>query len=177
MDVELRVDGRPTETGGVTVVLDKIENGKAYYTVERTGAIQDDLGTDTVMVDKTGVYVVGTTMGTMTPPQNLQLPADVKEGSKWESNSKIVQENGQELSEQSVYLVKGIKKVKTKVGEYDALLVTSTGTANVKSMGADQKAKYETEAYYVKDRGLVKATFTMTFTGKTPNHVTIEETK
>lgn len=177
MNVELRVKGQPTKTGGVTVKLMKVEGDTATYQMERTGGIAEDLGTDTILVDKTGVYVVGSTTGTITPPKNLQLPSVLTPNTKWPSKTKVSRSDGQELEENSTYVVQGTKSITTQVGKYDALVVTSTGTALVKTLNGQKKAKYETTSYYVKDRGMVKAVISMTLEGQQPNEVVIEETK
>jgi hypothetical protein len=177
MDVELRVKGRPVKTGGVTAHLESVENGKATYKIERTGAIAEDLGSDTVVLDKDGIYMTGSSIGTIEPAQSLQVPAKLSPGTKWHTKSKVKKADGQEIEEDSDYRVTGFEKVKTQVGEYDALVIESTGTASVNAMGNKEKAKYETKYYYVKDRGLVKAVLTMTFTGKAPDSVIIEESK
>jgi|GEM_PF-1373457 len=177
MNVELRVSGREPQTGGVTVKLTKVDADSATYEVERTGGIADELGSDTIVVDKTGVYITGNTTGTISPAKSLQLPAVVTPGTKWPSKSKVSSSNGQELEDDSTFVVKGVQSITTKAGKYDALVVTSTGTALVKTIDGQKKAKYDTTTYYVKGKGMVKASVTMTFQGKTPNEIVIEETK
>lgn len=177
MNVEMRVKGRPTITGAVTAKLSKVEGETATYTIERTGGIEADLGTDTILVDKTGVYIVGTTVGSMTPAKSLQLPSDLKPGASWTTESKVSKTDGTELTENGKYVVKGTEKLTTKVGTYDALVVTSTGTGTVKVQGKTNPATYNATSYYVKDRGLVKQIINLTLQGQPSNSVTIEESK
>lgn len=176
MDVELRVKGRPTKTGGVTAHLEKVEDGKVTYKIERTGAIAEDLGSDTVVLDKDGIYMTGSSVGTIEPEKSLQMPAKLTPGTKWHTKSKVTK-GEQVIEEDSDYRVSGFEKVKTAVGEYNALIIESTGTASVSALGKKNNAKYDTKYYYVKDRGLVKAVLTMTFAGQQPESVVIEESK
>lgn len=177
MNVEMRVKGRATMTGAIVSKLVKIDGETATYSIERTGGIAADLGTDTILVDKSGVYIVGTTVGTMTPDKSLQLPADLKPGATWETHSKVSKTDGTELTENGKYIVKGIEPLTTKVGKYEALVVTSTGTGTVKVQGQTNPATYNATSYYVKDRGLVKQIINLTLKGQPANSVTIEESK
>jgi len=177
MNVEMALKGQPVKTGGITAKLEKVENGVATYSIARTGGIAADLGTDTIVVDKTGVYITGTSVGTIKPEKSLQLPADLKTGSTWQSNSSVTKTDGTELSDNSTYTVKGIEKLTTKVGSYDALVVTSTGTGSVKVGGETHPATYNTVSYYVKNRGLVKQIINLAIGKQAPNSVTIEESK
>jgi len=176
MNVEMRVPSRPTLTGAILPKLVKVEGDTATFSVERTGGIAADLGTDTIFVDKTGVYITGTTVGTMTPSKSLQLPANLAPGATWTTHSKVSKTDGTELTENGTYVVKGTEKLTTKVGTYDALMVTSTGTGTVKFQGKTNPATYSAVSYYVKDRGLVKQIINLTLTGQPRNSVTIEET-
>ena len=177
MDVELRVKGMPTKTGGMTMKLEKIENGAATYAIERTGAIADDLGNEKAVVDATGIYSTENSNATITPDKNLVLPSDLTPGKTWPSKTKVVRNDGQELEEQSTFKVVGEQTVTTKKGTQKALLVTSSGTANVKMPSGPKKAKYETQSWYVKGRGAVKVVITLTLEGQSPNSVVVEESK
>jgi hypothetical protein len=177
MDVELRVKGMPTKTGGMTMKLEKIENGAATYAIERTGAIADDLGNEKAVVEPSGIYSTENSNATITPDKNLVLPSDLTPGKTWPSKTKVVRNDGQELEEQSTFKVVGEQSVTTKIGAQKALLVTSSGTANVKMPGGPKKAKYETKSWYVKGRGAVKVVITLTLEGQAPNSVVVEETK
>lgn len=177
IDVELRVKGRPTKTGGVSIKLDKVEGEKAIYTIERTGAIADDLGNETIEADATGIYTTANTTATVTPARNLTLPSGLSDGKTWPSASKVVRNDGQELEEKSTFKVVGVQDVTTKRGPQKALLVTSTGTATVSLGEKKQQAKYETKSWYVKGRGPVKLEITLALPGQPVNTVIVEETK
>lgn len=175
MDVTLKAPDVPEKTGGVQVTLDKVEGNQAYFKVARTGAIAEDLGDDTVMVDATGVYMAGTSIGTISPEKFLAMPANPTPGKTWKLQTKVTRKDGQEIQENSTYKVEGIRDVKTKNGNQRALLVTSDGTANV-SMGTQtQKAKYQTKSWYVKGVGPVRIEIALTATGQPTRTLVVEQ--
>lgn len=177
MDVELRVKDMPTKTGGVTMKLTKLDAKEATYAIERTGAVADDLGNETVVVDATGVYTTENSAAKTTPAKNLVLPADLSPGKTWASATKVVRNDGQELEEKSTFKVVGEQSVTTKAGTQKALLVTSSGVAFVKIAGAKKQAKYETKSWYVKGRGPVKLEISLALQGQPANSVVVEQTK
>ena len=175
MDAELKSPEMATKTGGVTISLNKVEGDKAYFTIARTGAIAGDLGDDMVMADSNGVYMNGTSIGTVTPSTFLALPADLTPGKTWKQKTKVVRNSGEEIAEDSVYKVVGMSDVKTKSGMQKALLVTSTGTAVVSLGGRKESPKYETKSWYVKGVGQVKVEISLTSPGKPTRTLTVEQ--
>lgn len=174
MDVKLSGAQVAQQTGGVSVELEKVEGEKAFFKVVRTGAVGDSLGTDLVMVDKEGVHAIGNTMGKLTPASYLALPNDLTPGKTWKVKNKIEQATGQQVEEDSVYKVEGIRDFKTKTGMQKALLVTSTGDASVTAGGSTQKMKSSTKNWYLKGIGQVKTEITFTIAGKPANTITVE---
>jgi hypothetical protein len=71
------------------------------------------------------------------------------------------------------FKVEGVEKLKTKVGEYDALLVTSKGSGTVQG----QKLRMETQSWHVKGRGNIKTIMKTFDATNRPNTITIQETK
>jgi len=176
LDVTLKAPDLPAETGGVAIEWDKVEGDKALFKITRTGAIAEDLGNNTGMVDATGVYLTGTSIGTITPDKFLALPADLTPGKTWNMKNKVSHKNGSEIAEDSVYKVEGVRDVKTKSGNQKALLVTSNGTANVSSPGQSPvKAKYTTKSWYVKGVGPVRIEISLTLPNMPPRTVLVEQ--
>jgi hypothetical protein len=175
MDLVLRTPGQPARTGGVVAQLEKVEGGKAFFKIVRTGALAQDLGDDSVMVDSTGVYMVGTSIGTITPTKFLALPADLAPGKTWPLKTKVVRQDGQEIQEDSVYKVEGVRDLQTKGGTQKALLVTSNGTAIVSKDGKKDTAKYQTKSWYVKGLGPVKIEISLTSPGQPTQTLTVEQ--
>ena len=175
MDLVLKTPDQPARTGGVVAELEKVEGAKAFFKVVRSGALAKDLGDDSVMVDSTGVYMTGTSIGTISPEKFLALPADLAPGKTWPLKTKVVRQDGQEIQEDSVYKVEGVRDLTTKSGVQKALLVTSNGTAIVSQGGTKTTAKYQTKSWYVKGVGPVKIEISLTSPGKPTQTLTVEQ--
>ena len=156
MDVEMKTPDQPARTGSVSFKFDKIDGDKAHFKVSRTGAVAEILGDNEGYADASGVYMTGTSIGTITPDKFLALPSNLTPGKTWNLKNKISANNGQTIAEDSVYKVQGERDVKTKAGVQKALLVTSTGSATQTSGGTTIKHKYETKSWYVKGEGPVR---------------------
>jgi hypothetical protein len=160
-------------TGDQSIVLDSVTNGKALYKVTRTDSLKDHLGDEDWSLEKDGVFIIGNSqMGSGF--RDKQAASTLTPGASWTSATKI-DYNGSTLEQNLKLAVVGMKHVKTKAGEQDALLVTAKGT--LKNKGTTSRV--EASAWYVKDKGMVKNVLTLT-TGKPkepPAVITIEETK
>jgi len=161
--------------GTQTVHLKSTENGKAVYEIERTGGLGDQLGTDTVSLEKKGIFVTQSTMYTSDAP-NLDMPANVAVGAKWPNKGKLTMKTGQHFEQDMNFEVIGERQVTTKVGAQTALLIVATGNLKI------DQAKYRMESsqWYVKDKGLVKSEIKMLALGNPkakPQVITIQETK
>jgi len=167
--------GNHTYTGSETVHLQSVSNGKAIYEIERTGGLGDRLGTDTVSLQKDGIYVTKSTKLTSDKP-TLDMPASVAAGATWHNVGKYTMEGEHTFEQNVTFRVVGEKPLKTAVGAYGALLVSAIGQMTMD----DTKYRMESKEWYVKDRGLVKNEISMTAlaTPKAkPQLITIEETK
>ncbi len=173
MDLRLTGDNLD-QSGGISVELEKVEDGRAHFKVLRTGAIGESLGTDYVMVDSAGIHATGNSMGKLTPENYLALPADLTPGKTWRVKNKIVRDSGQEVEEDSVYKVEGIRDFKTKSGVQKALLVTSSGNASVTTGGDTKKMKNTTKSWYVKGVGLAKSEISFIMPGQPSNTIVVE---
>ncbi len=175
MSVQLTGTGI-SQTGEVSVELDKVEGQTATFKVVRSGAVGDSLGSDFVTVDAKGVNAVGNSMGKLSPGSYVALPADLTPGKTWNVKNKIERENGQQVEEDSVYKIEGLQDFKTKSGSQKALVVTSSGTATVTNAGDVKKMKSTTKSWYIKGLGLAKTEITFTEPGQPTNTITVEVT-
>lgn len=159
-----------TSTGEQSFKLDSVADGKAIYKLTRTEGLGDKLGDEDWSLEKDGVFIIGNSkMGSGFRDQ--QANADLKPGSSWVSSAKM-EYGGADMEQNLKLSVVGMKHIKTKAGEYDALMVTAKGTLK----SGETTSRVEANAWYVKDKGMVKNVLTVT-TDKKPQVITIEETK
>lgn len=168
--VELEiVSGTQVHTGTQTTTLEKIEDGKASFHVDRTGGLAM-LGSGDYSLEKDGVYAVGSSLGTVS--RSIELPADVAPGKTWTVDFKL-EASGSDLQYKATMKAVAVEKVKTKAGTFDAIRIESAGpgTHNGKPI------KMTMKGWYAKGQGAVKMEMTITDeTGKT-NSTTIERVK
>jgi len=146
-----------TGTGAESVKFTGMQNGKALFDIERTGALEP-LGSEHVSLDTNGVTVESTDPGQL-DSHPLDMPADLKPGANWKTDYKVTIPKTDTAAEtnsadHSVFKVVGTQKVMTKLGNYDAVLVTSEGTDTLNG----QSFTLKTQSWYVKDLGAVKIT-------------------
>ncbi len=153
-------------TGTQTVRLKEMRDGNAIFMIERTGGLAQ-LGDQEMSLEKDGLYVTQSTIAKVN--HDLELPADVTPGKMWDNKTEV---EGQ-ISLNSKFKVVGVQKVKTKVGDRDALFVTSTGEGTMRG----QKVKVTSENWFVKGVGGVKSVLKIAFPGGKTETVTVEETK
>jgi hypothetical protein len=166
-----RRGGGPSISGGRVVRLTGIVDGKALYDIDNTGGLEA-MPDEKLSVEKDGIYTVGLSGGTMTPARNLSLPADLTPGKTWPNKTTLKMDSGQTLVADHTYKVVGEQKVKTKAGEFDALLVEAGGPTEQNGM----KMQAQMKIWLVKDVGPVKMEMTMNVNGKPVTHI-IEATK
>lgn len=170
MNMEVVTTGNSgNRTGSQTTTLKKYKNGVAIYSVQRTGGLAD-LGSMEVRLEKSGIFVQSSPLAKI-GPHDIEMPASLEPGTKWQSNSEI-DNPGQKIKIDSTFRVVRFEKVTTKKGSYDALLISSTGSG---MMNGD-KIVMETRSWYVKDRGNVKAVITTKSAKGKVNTVTLQET-
>lgn len=168
------MEGNPSFSGSQTMQLKSVEKGRAIYEVERTGGLGDQLGTETVSLERDGVFIIKSTKFTG-DVHNLDMPSKVPVGATWKNTGKL-EMPGQKFEQDLKFTVSGRARVTTPVGTQEALLVKSTGQVTING------AKYRmvSSQWYVKDRGVVKSVISMTGIGvKKPKtqQITIQETK
>ncbi|HTQ10750.1 MAG TPA: hypothetical protein VMI31_11805 [Fimbriimonadaceae bacterium] len=162
-------------TGSQTVHLQSVAGGKAVYEIERTGGLGDQLGTDTVTLQKDGIYVTNTTKLTTKEP-TLDMPSSVEPGKTWKNEGKFTMEGGHSFDQDITFTVVGEKPVKTEAGSYTGLLVKGAGQLTIDG----KKYRMVSGEWYVKEKGLVKNEISMTPLGSPhakPQLITIQETK
>lgn len=139
-----------TEEGTQQVKYQGMVDGAPTYKIVRTGSL-DQLGDETVTVKTDGVHLVQSSMGTLDAP-SLALPADVAPGKKWTSKQSITNATNQKTEFTMNYEVTGTEKVTTKAGDFDCLVVKSTGTL---SQGG-KDTKFTGTVWHAKKVGTVK---------------------
>jgi hypothetical protein len=161
---------KDVSTGSQQFELEAVENGEARYRQTWTGGL-NALGASVIAVRKDGVYTVENAGREVTPAQ-LELPADPQAGYDWSGSSSFFLPGGQKVSQQTKLNVVGQQKVKTKAGEFDALVVKVKGTLDMEG----KKSPVDMTYWYVRDMGPVKVEFSSVVEGK-PAKVTIQAVK
>lgn len=158
-----------TMTGAQTTSFKEMKDGKAIYTIERTGQLAN-LGRQEVSLEKDGIYVTDSTIAKV--DHDLEMPSDLAPGKTWTSRT-VVDNPGQKMDVKSTFKVVGTQKVKTKVSERDALLITASGEGTINT----DKVRMESQSWYVKGLGAVKSIIKTTYPGGRVETVTIQESK
>lgn len=169
--VELEiVSGTQVHTGTQTTTLEKIEDGKATFHVDRTGGLAM-LGSGDYSLEKDGVYAIASSLGTIS--RSIELPADVAPGKSWTVDFKLEASGGSNLQYNATMKAVAIEKVKTKAGTFDAIRIESAGPGT----HSDKPIQMTMKGWYAKGEGAVKMEMTIKDeTGQT-NSTTIERVK
>ncbi len=172
MDLERRMEGSPDiVTGSQTYHLKEVKDGKALFVAVRTGGLAL-IGDTDISLEADGIYAMSSTIGTITPHQ-LELPAKLDIGSKWNAETKIELGGGITIEHKSVNKVIGIQKIKTPAGSYDALLIQSSGPATIQG----EHKEIRTRAWFVKGLGAVKMEVVETSKDGSKQTILIQNTK
>lgn len=153
------------------VALTEVKDGVATFTVRRSG-ILDQFGAETLKLDANGVSLTGFERATLAAPA-LNAPATLEIGKKWDSTVDLTAEGGQAAKITMTMRSVREEKVRTKAGEFDALLVTGQGT--VTSAGASSKVSVQ--QWMVKGVGIVKQEHVQTPAEGSPSKMTLELVK
>lgn len=127
-----------------------------------------DLPSETYAVEKTGIYGVSLG-GTEVKPRVMALPAVVEIGKTW--SGKTTYQQPQTVIIDTTFKIVGREKVKVLAGEYDALLVSETGTLKI---GDNPSTKVSGKSWFVSGIGAVKRTMTQTDSAGKTSNITIE---
>ncbi len=175
IDVELRIgSGSPAEqvsSGSVQTVFTGMKGGVAHFKTSRTGALEQFGGTEEVTCEPDGIYTISTSLGKI-GSKHLELPAKLTPGATWSVKTTMTTSDGRNITGDDVFTAKGIKQVKTKAGDFEALVVESKGTAVIDG----KKARTKTVSWYVRGKGQVRLEDAVTADGKTQT-IILEESK
>lgn len=166
----LRPGSSPLE-GDQTIAFKSLESDHATFLTSRGGALAD-LGSEEVSLEPDGVYVTSSSVGDI-GGKSLELPSVLKPGTEWSRKSEITKSNGQKVSYDAKFKVVRIEKVKTPAGEFDGLLISSDGPAEIDG----QKFRMTVKSWYVKDVGPVKISTQLKAAKGPEQTMTIEATK
>jgi hypothetical protein len=157
-------------SGTQTMRLKEMKDGKAVFTVERTGNLAQQLGGMEVRVEKDGVYVHSSPIATV-GERDLELPADLTPGKTWTTTTKVDRES-QKMDLKNTFKVAGVEPVTTKRSKYeDALLVTSVGEGTL----SGSRVRIETRSWFVKGRGNIKTEMRLIDAANKAQTISIEE--
>lgn len=172
MDMEVVISGASSVlTGSQTNKKEKSDADGVVYNIERTGGLAQ-LGSAKVKLMNDGIYL-DEVMGTKSTEKEVELPNDLTPGNTWTSHMAF-KSNGSSMDVTSLCTVKGVVKFKTKVGDREGILVTSTGSGKMNG----QDIKLESKNWYVKGLGGVKSELTTIVTKSgAKRSVMIEEAK
>jgi len=159
------------QTGTQITKLKEIKDGKAIYSIERTGNLGELLGNMEVSLEPDGIYVKTSTKAKV-GARDLELPAQMTTGREW-TTKVLVDQAGQKMDVTNFFKIVGRESVKTPLGTYDSIVVTSTGVGTMNG----QNIRMETKGWYVKDRGMVKAVLTNSNAAGQKGTITIQEAK
>ena len=127
--------------GEQTVSWAKNEDGSSIFTIKRNG-ILEGLGTETVRLDEKGVYLIGTSAGSLVEDAWI-LPSTFKVGTEWETDL-ILDMPGKLTTLKTTSKVVRKETITVPAGEFECLVVESdivmttdepdTGVGNLKGV-------------------------------------------
>lgn len=150
LKMEVEAEGQPTMSGTVVSRLIEVEGDKSVFEVERSGSLLG-AGTETLEARSDGVYTIAVG-GNPVNPAHMALPARIEVGRSWRTNSSFEMPTGQKVTDESTYRIAAREKVKTKLGEFDAVRVDGSGTTTIDG----QRLEVQMRAWYVRGMGAVK---------------------
>lgn len=146
----VRAEGQPPVPGTQDNELISVKDGEATFSITRQGALSA-LGGEEWAVKADGVYLVRSDLGTPEKPV-LAMPADAKPGAVWDSDYVLTDPAGSKITFKGKSKIVGNEKAKVKGGEFDAVLVTQTGSITSKDMSGTVSSK----TWYGKGLGIVR---------------------
>ncbi|MBX3096964.1 MAG: hypothetical protein KF812_08885 [Fimbriimonadaceae bacterium] len=154
-------DGKDMGEGTMEIRIVEVKDGMAQVDINRTGSLES-MGNESMSIRKDGIYTVSLGLGTIKEPQ-LQIPADLKVGKKWNSNFEIKAVTGDTTKMVQSSNAAKTESVQVKAGTFDALRVDGTGTiTRTTANGEKSDTKVATTSWYVKGIGLIKMEITLT---------------
>lgn len=166
------IAGAPATEGTQTLKLMAADEKAAKYQITRDGSMAK-LGDEELEVREDGVYQTSMPQHTLAEPV-MVMPADLGVGKAWTSKFNSTGPAGQKVEFTINNKAERIEKVKTKAGEFDALLIISTGSMAVTTAGKTEKTTLSTKSWYSKGLGNVKMTLEVKRADGTNNKVSVE---
>lgn len=172
IDMEVRLTGDSgVRTGSQITRFKSMDNGKAVYSIERTGGLTDLLGQMDVSLDPEGIFVKSSSVAKV-GDRDVEMPASLAPGSTWEART-VVEQPGRELNVLVKFKVVGEENITTPVGKRTALRVDSVGDGTLQG----KKVRMDSQSWYVKGFGMVKSILKYTGANSPASTITIQEAK
>jgi hypothetical protein len=169
---EVVTEGSAPKVGDQTIRFIGMKNGNAQFTIERTGDLASAMGSQELELRPKGIFSTQTSLGTI-EGDSLELPSSLEVGTSWKADQSLKTADGRKVKSSATYKVVRKEKVKTKGGEFEALLITGKGTITID----DQKANLDMKQWLAKGKGAVKTEIATKFAGGSGTKVSIELTK
>ncbi len=134
----VRHEGDEPKTGTQVAKLIAKNDQEATFEVKRTDALME-LGDETDVVRKDGVYLVSFSRGSLAK-ESLALPADMSIGKTWTTNMDV-DISGTEAKFESSSKIERQEKVKVPAGEYNALLIVTESKVTVGGKASKMTSK------------------------------------
>ncbi len=170
-----RMEGAPPAEGTQTLSYLAGDDKAAKFQFVRTGGLAQ-LGDEEFELRPDGIYQTAMPSGALAKP-GLLMPADVKTGSSWKSTFDVAATDGKKFNFDLTNKAERIEKVQTKGGEFDALLIVSTGKINITEGEKTTSNAVSSKTWYVKGLGHVKMTLEVKLEGGVNNKSTVELVK
>ncbi|MDI9638939.1 hypothetical protein QPK87_27965 [Kamptonema cortianum] len=153
MTFSMAVEGSVQE-GTQTSQFAGMSDGKAVFNIVRDGVLAT-MGNEKYMVNSDGVFITG--RGSDEQPEVfaepvLALPADAKVGATWSTKLTTKDVNGAEVQLNTSEKVVKQEKIKVPAGEFDCIVVSTTGTMTV----GGKSGKISGTGWYAAGTGPVK---------------------
>ncbi len=167
-----RMEGAAPMEGTQTLSFLGGDDKAAKFQFARSGGLAQ-LGDEEFELRPDGIYQTAMPSGTLTKP-GLLMPADVKPGSSWKSAFEVVGSDSKKFNFDLTNKAERVEKVKTKGGDFDALLIVSTGKINITEAGKTTSNSVSSKTWYVKGLGHVKMSLEVKLAGGVNNRSTVE---
>lgn len=170
-----RMEGAAPMEGTQTLSFIGGDDKAAKFQFVRTGGLAQ-LGDEEFELRPDGIYQTAMPSGALAKP-GLLMPADVKAGSSWKSGFDVAATDGKKFNFDLTNKAERIEKVKTKGGDFDALLIVSTGKINITEGEKTTSNAVSSKTWYVKGLGHVKMSLEVKLDGGVNNKSTVELVK
>jgi hypothetical protein len=150
------LEGANPKIGTQTIRLTDATDKAAMYQITRSGGLET-LGSEDFEIKPDGVFQTRMSSGTLEKPF-LMMPSKVEVGTAWTGSFSTTDTQGRKIEFKVNNKAERMEKVKTKAGEFDSLLVTTTGTMTVTTDGKPETNQLSSKTWYSKAVGQVKMT-------------------